>query len=557
MEPANIWLPNIDEKIKQKQLKQVTSVFIKEPSTNRFHPQGLYSEEIFGPIASPVRLITFGYIDLKTTVLHPKVYENFVKINKLYGEIMSGQTEVVFDTEINDFFRLSSLKELKETHIVGTGYSFFLQHFRKLKFTLNNSLGRTDKIKLLEDYNHELTMTKWWVMPAGLRDLRIEEDRPMVEEINKIYTSLIISTNTLPNVVSNDPIWDSIRYGIQLKIAAIHEYIFDIIDDKGGFIQKKVAARSVAMGTRNVLTGTTLCSYSSKKDRHRSTQTRFPLFQAAKAFLPIVLYYIDTIFLNQIFNESSQIFAIDPKTKDLVKMELTETEKKKFLSTEGLEEKIEAFRTPEIRHQPFYVYSKEGKRYYLMMVYDEGDAIHFFRNKKEFSIYFKQLTGKEPDPNRMRPLTNIELLYIATDYAANKRHVHTTRFPVLGARNTYMSEAKIMTTEPARTVMVKNTMTGDTTEFAPFYDYPVLGAPCIDGVRIHPIWLKNIGGDYDGDTCTNHGIWSNEGNKEIMDYLYSKKFFLSPSGALKLTIAALNPVIDITLKNLCYRTYQD
>ena len=103
--PGNMWIANINDVIKKKRIKQVTSLFIKEPSSNKFHSEGLFSEEIFGQLASPNRLITFGYIDLKTNILHPHIYKSLIEVNRLYEEIMSGKTEVIFDNEINDFIK--------------------------------------------------------------------------------------------------------------------------------------------------------------------------------------------------------------------------------------------------------------------------------------------------------------------------------------------------------------------------------------------------------------------------------------------------------------------
>lgn len=137
--PGNMWIANINDLIKRKRIKQVTSLFLKEPSSNKFHTDGLFSEEIFGQLASPNRLITFGYIDLKTNILHPHYYKSLIEVNRLYEGIMSGKEEVVFDTEKNDFIKLSNVKQILPTHIVGTGYAFFLEHLDKIKLEENNS----------------------------------------------------------------------------------------------------------------------------------------------------------------------------------------------------------------------------------------------------------------------------------------------------------------------------------------------------------------------------------------------------------------------------------
>ena len=50
--PVNISLMNVDAFIDQHQCKQVTSLFIRESSSDEFHHDGLFSEDIFGQIGS-------------------------------------------------------------------------------------------------------------------------------------------------------------------------------------------------------------------------------------------------------------------------------------------------------------------------------------------------------------------------------------------------------------------------------------------------------------------------------------------------------------------------
>lgn len=557
MKPANMWLPDIEELIKQRSIKQVDSVLIKEPSTEKFHPYGLYSEEIFGNIASPQRLVTMGYIDLRTKVFHPHVYNTYCSINRLYEQIMSGKTEAVWDEKEKNFFKLKDTKDLKPYHEVGTGYAFFMKHHTKIKLDFSASITRNNDIKLIDKYKHCLITSKWLVEPAGLRDYRLDEDRPQTEDINKIYTGLIIISNTLPSKPSEDAIWDPIRLSIQKRLCEINDYIFNILDGKGGFVQKKFMARSIAMASRNVLTGAPLCSASSKGYRQRSDETYLPLFQAAKAFLPAVVYYMNTVFLNHVINQSSnELFGIDAKN-DLVKITLGEEEKKKFTTREGIEDKIEVFRTPEIRANYFSVLATDKKRYNLFLVYEEDENnLFFLRNRHEFAVYYEEIKGVKPDFSKLRPLTNAEVLYICTEFAIQGRHVENTRYPVLGTRNTYFSKTKVMTTEPARVVNIIDVISGASTAGKPFFNYPKLQEHYVEGVRIHSIWLKNIGGDHDGDQGNQIGIWSDEATAELQAYLNSYNYFLTPSGALKVTIDALNPVIDITFKNMCTRTYE-
>ena len=55
--PFNIVLMNVDQFISDNKLLEVTSPFIHEPSTSNFHKEGIFSEDVFGLVASQDRLI--------------------------------------------------------------------------------------------------------------------------------------------------------------------------------------------------------------------------------------------------------------------------------------------------------------------------------------------------------------------------------------------------------------------------------------------------------------------------------------------------------------------
>ena len=52
----------------------------------------------------------------------------------------------------------------------------------------------------------------------------------------------------------------------------------------------------------------------------------------------------------------------------------------------------------------------------------------------------------------------------------------------------------------------------------------------IDSVMFSNAHLESIGGDYDGDTVSDKGVYSTEANKELMSYMNSKAFYISLSG---------------------------
>ena len=133
--PVNIELMNVDAFINQHDCKQVTTMFIKEPTSNEFHKKGLFSEDIFGQIGSSERLIKFGYIELNTTIFHPIIYTNLIRLKALYGQIISGKDYARFDPTTSDFV-MCSMNEPG----AGTGFKFFVDNWERIKFKKNASV---------------------------------------------------------------------------------------------------------------------------------------------------------------------------------------------------------------------------------------------------------------------------------------------------------------------------------------------------------------------------------------------------------------------------------
>jgi len=184
MDPFNIELLFLN-KNNLKQLGQVKSLDIFEPNTDIFKIDGLFSQEIFGPVGSEIRTMKYGYIDLKLKIMHPLAFRSLIQLKTLYSDIASGKKYAIFDEELGDF-TLSNPIDGK------TGYDFFYNHIFKLKLLANNSDSRSFKIELIKKYysvpSQVHTLTKWLVYPAGLRDYSLDKDgRGSYDEVNDIY----------------------------------------------------------------------------------------------------------------------------------------------------------------------------------------------------------------------------------------------------------------------------------------------------------------------------------------------------------------------------------
>lgn len=386
--PFNITILEPNEYIQRKNILPVSAISIFEPSTSRFHPDGFFSEAIFGQVGSNERLVRRGYLDLRTKVISPHLYKQLMSLKGFYKDIISGKEYAVFDEELSDL-----VKTTRDDPDGETGYSFFLSCLPKIKFKETDSTKRTDKINLIKKYFDKLFIDKLIILPAGVRDVKLTDGKATSEEINKIYFGLWSLVQALPEQYSDDPIFDSIRYQVQNKVQQVYEYICNILDDKGGFSQSKYGARAVVYGNRNVITAAIVSRVgSSESPNHFSAdEVMIPLFQAMKAATPLVVNRLNILFDSIFGNQTQTVPLINSRTLQLEYVELDLATIKQFATSEGLTELINGFRNIEIHRQPMSIVVKRNgveELFYLFLTYENNDELYMFRSKDDFAEFY-------------------------------------------------------------------------------------------------------------------------------------------------------------------------
>lgn len=493
LKPINIEIEDPEKYIRENDLKPITAAFIHESSSTKFHHGGLFSEEIFGQIGSTERMVKFGYIDLRTRVFQPVIYKNLIKLKALYGEVISRKAYAKYNKSLGDLERTNPDDEEGNT-----GFAYFMSILPNLKFEKNNSIKQNDRVDVLTKYRNNSTMTKLLVIPAGIRDMNEDEGRPSADSINSLYTSLFNYTMALPPNGSEDEVYDGVRYAIQKKIDQIYDYLFNMCEGKRGFWQKKYGERALALGTRNVISTADMGSASPQSEQAiKIDEMKLPTFQAAKGFLPAVIYHLKDKFFSRIFkNSADQVALVDPKTYDLVYQPVTEDEKMRFLSTDGLSKLVNLFRDREFRFNPVVIHNTDDKPFYLCMVYDDGDRVWISSSMSELISYFTE--HKIPyNKSKVRPITYFEIMYIATYHATCERHATVTRYPCTDTGSDVPCKVHLMSTNPGRIVDLMNTADDAVTLTYP--EYPIMNKSSVDSTVLHPSILIGLGADFDGN----------------------------------------------------------
>jgi hypothetical protein len=157
----------LDVKSFTKGLKPVTSTEYFTRTVGEFHPEGLFSEIIFGPVGSKERREKYSYISLYTKVLHPTGYKLLTQLSRKLEQFLSSELT----------FSLTEKGELVEDPNGISGIDNFYKIFPKLKLR-GETPTREKVIKVLKKaYNDGLLfIDRLPIIPPAFRDASEGED---------------------------------------------------------------------------------------------------------------------------------------------------------------------------------------------------------------------------------------------------------------------------------------------------------------------------------------------------------------------------------------------
>ena len=514
---------DVEDFVKKNNVKEVTNpvFFIRNGVPT---PDGLLSNEIFG-ITKEERGNIWGYIDLKGHYLHPFVYKIWCRMDGNIKNIAHG---------------LKSYTLTKEGYIVedpsgkgGTGLEWLYKNMSKIKIKKTDSRQRLNNIAFIEANKDRLFITKMLVQPPFYRDVLSNGGRTEVGQLNKYYSSLLISTRSLRETQDfGFNLGDSVRGRVQECLLSIFKCITGTSGDpqdgtglsgKLGIINNSLA-RTVDMGTRLVLSAPEL-KVERLEDLMADTEhCALPLASALVNFKPFIIFAIKRYFDNE-FGNSDTIPVLIKGKVEYAKVKNA----KAVYSDERIEKEINEY---------IHAFSNRFKPIIAEMELPNGKTINStfrFKGKsvKPNEILKVQKEGDIlPDSSLInRPLTWLDVLYIAANEATKDKCVLITRYPIDSAYNQVPQLIRISTTKEVEPVLLNGT----------FYRwYPKLTAADISGntsnkfidtLNISNLLIGGMMADYDGDTVGVKGVWLQESNKELTDFIKSKSHYINFSGS--------------------------
>ncbi len=503
-------LLNVDEFIKVNEIKEITNpiFFIRDgvPTSD-----GLLSNEIFG-ITKEQRAGTFGYIDLGGVFMNPLCY-------KVWSRMDSKVKNIVHET--NTYIIKDGV--FTEDPSGDNGIKFLKKNFENIKFT-SSGHKKDMKIRFLEKAYKDGTMflTKYPVIPAYYRDVDTSRGRLGVGEINEMYCGLLNASRALKT---------SAEYGLSLNGATrgrIQEILLNIynwfaeepnISKKHGIIKRAVLSKTTDYATRLVISAPDLNGETIDDLMVDTDHCALPLASALVNFYPFVMYYLTTFFVKE-FSGKLTYDVIHDKSGNIESLELGNWQEtfSPINIKKQLDRYIHGFSNRFIRVE---VPVKNSKTPCYMV---------FKGNKTSAEEYSKTRGVGKPGTLISRTLTWCDLFYMAAVEVTKDRCVLITRYPIDSCYNQYPSLIRVSSTSQTEPMLINDT-------FYPHYPYireELIGKDTsnlfVDTLRVANPMLVVMGGDYDGDQVTVKGVYFDESNAELKEYIDSKRQFISFGG---------------------------
>ena len=422
---------------------------------------------------------------------------------------MTGQSHAIFNETTFNFEMVSEGTEGAET-----GYAFFIKHMRFLaKAPQPKALRARNLQQLLITYQKNLTTSKLLVLPAGLRDIDLQTTRLSKDDVNKVYMSILnLSAGLVDYESSEDPLFDGIRYQIQLKIQTLFDYIEGITKGKYGFFQKHYGSRKVAYSSRNVVSTPILdADHPDDPTNLNADETMIPLLNTLKIFQPFFNHFIRNRLYGELFlhGTTEKLPVTNPKNLSIEYISIRNAELNRYRTDKGVDRLINQFKYVGFRESAVSIRDLNNKEYWLLLTYRIPGKVFISKTAEDL----KAITSRheiEFDQTIVKPLTWTEAIYLGAIYISKDKHVVMTRYPVTGDTSIFPSKVHVVSTKPSERVTVYM----DSNEIDAIH-YPIMGSPYQESLIVHQARLSGLNADFDGDVLSASGVWGKESNEEM------------------------------------------
>lgn len=500
--------------IKVNDLKEVTNP-IAFARNNVPTSDGLISNEIFG-ITKFDRSNTYAYLSLGDWFMHPLHY-------RIWSKMDSNIKSIIHET---DFYKINSNGELVKDPEGDTGINWLRKNIDKINIKRTGSSKRDKNIQFLKNNKDTMFINNFIIIPAYYRDANTTTGKPGLNEINKLYQSLIIAVRSLKDSVDYGfTLSGATRGRIQEQLLTIYEWFsgsnsYDFknavgIPGKFGIMTRSNLNKTTDYAARLVLSAPELKVEKMDDLLVDLDHSAVPLAAVCSAFMPFIQFHIRRFFENEFSGVNKYPFQNANGEIEYIEIDDYQIN----FSDDVIKSELNLFQHGYAdRFRPIEIPNKIGEKVFM----------HF----KGYNIKDENFNIKNPGQMNIveRRLTWLDIIYQAAMEVVKDKHVLITRYPIDSYFNQFPTKVNISSTKETEPMIINNTV---------YRHYPKIREKdigkdtsnlFIDTMNIANTYLGAIGGDYDGDQVTVKGVWSNEANDELDKQLKSKKQYIGLSG---------------------------
>ena len=241
-----------------------------------FHPDGLFSEIIFGSKESHDRKKNFSFIDLHCKVLHPALVKPVEQLNR--------KAILAINRKASYRIEKGTLVEDKDGPI--NSINSIIENF-DVVFGREEDDRRRDLKNMLFSYHKRglVFIDKCIVMPAGHRDAEVNDadGQLRIDPVNDYYYKIVKHSLQIQSLtITKGPMYDILSTKMQMLVDELYDYIISKVSKKQGLIRQNILGKRADFTARAVIVG--------GSDLIKPDEIGIPFRALVKLYEPFILF---------------------------------------------------------------------------------------------------------------------------------------------------------------------------------------------------------------------------------------------------------------------------